>query len=186
MERIEEIIVLFDKSSQGKTSTLRELIRLLAGSLPTSKGDIRAIIRDYKAKNQRKRINIFIATCGDTPFVIEDNIRFFNSKIPDNISVPIYIFDAGSWVEIKNLAQIENIQSNICISACRSDGVGVDAMHYFINANLSYTFVSMWIRLKTLRSKLGVIALKRKTPNWTKLAQEMKDIIDEKFAKNRI
>ena len=31
---IEEIIVLYDKSHQGKTSTLRALIEELAGSLP--------------------------------------------------------------------------------------------------------------------------------------------------------
>ena len=77
---IEEIIVLYDKSNQGKTNTLRALIEELVGSLPNEKGDIRVVIPNYRVKKQRKQVNIFVTTCGDAPFIIEDNIRFLMAR----------------------------------------------------------------------------------------------------------
>ena len=183
---IEEIIVLYDKSHQGKTSTLRALIEELAGSLPNNKGDIRVVIPNYRVKRQRKRVNIFVATCGDSSDVIEDNIRFFNSKIPDSQSVPMFIFVNSEWISVSSGGQLTNYDANICVSACRSNGVGVDAMQYFVHGHLSYTFVSIWIRLNLLRKKLGVVNTKKKVPDWTKLAKELRKMIDDKFAKRII
>ena len=183
MKSIEEIIVLYDKSNQGKTSTLKALIEKLVGSLPNEKGDIRVVIPNYRVKNQRKSVNIFVTTCGDAPFIIEDNIRFFNSKMPDSLSVPMYIFDKGGWTQIVSQEQLAAYDANICISACRSDGAGVDAMQYFIHVHLAYTFVSMWIRLSHLRKKLKVSMTKRKEPDWEPLARELKKMVDEKFAR---
>ncbi len=186
--KLEEIIVLYDTHDQGKTSTLRELIGVMAGSIPTDGGDLRVIIRNYHAKNQHKKVNVFIATCGDTPWIIEDNIRFFNGKMPDMNNVPAYIYNYGdeAWEFVENEEQIKGIESNICISACRTDGGGVDAMHYFVNSNLAYTFSTVWIRLKLLRLKLNVQKTKNKTPNWNKLATELKGLIDAKFARKFI
>lgn len=183
---IEEIIVLYDKSNQGKTNTLRALIEELVGSLPNEKGDIRVVIPNYRVKNQRKQVNIFVTTCGDTPFIIEDNIRFFNGKMPDTLNVPMFIFENGSWNHIGSQEQLVTFDANICISACRSDGVGVDSMQYFMHAHLSYTFVSMWIRLSLLRKRLNVTTTKKKEPDWGKLARELKKTIDEKFARRSI
>ena len=186
--KLEEIVVLYDIRDQGKTSTLRELINVIAGSVPTKDDDIRVIIRGYHAKSQHKKVNVFIATCGDSPDVIEDNIRFFNGKMPDANNVPAYICTYGTeeWELVENEKQIKGTESNICISACRTDGGGVDAMHYFVNSNLSYTFSIVWIRLKLLRMKLNVHKTKTKTPNWNKLATELKNLIDAKFARNSI
>lgn len=186
--KLEEIIVLYDTHDKGKTSTLRELINVMAGSVPTKGGDIRVIIRNYHAKGQHKKVNVFVATCGDSPCIIEDNIRFFNGKMPDACNVSTYICNYGSeeWEIVENEEQIKGIESNICISACRTDGGGVDAMHYFVNSNLSYTFFTAWIRLKYLRLKLNVNVTKTKTPNWNKLATELKSLIDAKFARNII
>lgn len=48
--KLEEIIVLYDTHDQGKTSTLRELINVMSGSVPTKGGDLRVIIRNYHAR----------------------------------------------------------------------------------------------------------------------------------------
>lgn len=183
---IEEIIVLYDKSNQGKTSVLRALIEELAGSLPNNKGDIRVIIRNYRVKNQHKQVNLFVTTCGDTPFIIEDNIRFFNGMMPDALIIPMFIFENGKWNQIDSQEQLTNYYANICISACRSDGVGVDAMQYFMHAHLPYCFVSMWIRLTHLRKRLNISVTKKKEPDWGKIARELKKMVDEKFTRNSI
>lgn len=183
---IEEIIVLYDKSNQGKTNTLRALIEELVGSLPNEKGDIRVVIPNYRVKKQRKQVNIFVTTCGDAPFIIEDNIRFFNGKMPDTLSVPMFIFENGRWNHIVSEEQLAAYDASICISACRSDGVGVDSIQYFIHAHLSYTFVSMWIRLSHLRKRLNITITKKKEPDWRRLARELKKMIDEKFARRSI
>ena len=183
---IEEIIVLYDKSNQGKTNTLRALIEELVGSLPNVKGDIRVVIPNYRVKKQRKQVNIFVTTCGDAPFIIEDNIRFFNGKMPDTLSVPMFIFENGRWNHIDSEEQLAAYDASICISACRSDGVGVDSIQYFIHAHLSYTFVSMWIRLSHLRKRLNITITKKKEPDWRRLARELKKMIDEKFARRSI
>ena len=183
---IEEIIVLYDKSNQGKTNTLRALIEELVGSLPNEKGDIRVVIPNYRVKKQRKQVNIFVTTCGDAPFIIEDNIRFFNGKMPDTLSVPMFIFENGRWNHIDSEEQLAAYDASICISACRSDGVGVDSIQYFIHAHLSYTFVSMWIRLSHLRKRLNITITKKKEPDWRRLARELKKMIDEKFARRSI
>lgn len=183
---IEEIIVLYDKSNQGKTNTLRALIEELVGSLPNVKGDIRVVIPNYRVKKQRKQVNIFVTTCGDAPFIIEDNIRFFNGKMPDTLSVPMFIFENGRWNHIDSEEQLAAYDASICISACRSDGVGVDSIQYFIHAHLSYTFVSMWIRLSHLRKRLNITITKKKEPDWRRLARELKKMVDEKFARRSI
>lgn len=183
---IEEIIVLYDKSNQGKTNTLRALIEELVGSLPNEKGDIRVIIPNYRVKKQRKQVNIFVTTCGDAPFIIEDNIRFFNGKMPDTLSVPMFIFENGRWNHIVSEKKLAAYDASICISACRSDGVGVDSIQYFIHAHLSYTFVSMWIRLSHLRKRLNITITKKKEPDWRRLARELKKMVDEKFARRSI
>ena len=183
---IEEIIVLYDKSNQGKTNTLRALIEELVGSLPNVKGDIRVVIPNYRVKKQRKQVNIFVTTCGDAPFIIEDNIRFFNGKMPDTLSVPMFIFENGRWNQIDSEEQLAAYDASICISACRSDGVGVDSIQYFIHAHLSYTFVSMWIRLSHLRKRLNITITKKKEPDWRRLARELKKMVDEKFARRSI
>ena len=185
-KRLEEIVVLYDSGRQGKTSTLRALVEELAGSLPNAKGDIRVIIPNYRTKSQRKKVNIFVATCGDTPDVIEDNLRFFNGKLPDMKNVPMFVYENDVWTSVKSEEQIGAYEANICFSACRSDGVGVDAMQYFVNAHLAYTFVTMWIRLKLLRQKLRVPRTTKKVPEWHKLANELKQMIDNKFAKRFI
>ena len=171
---IEEIIVLYDKSNQGKTNTLRALIEELVGSLPNVKGDIRVVIPNYRVKKQRKQVNIFVTTCGDAPFIIEDNIRFFNGKMPDTLNVPMFIFENGRWNHIVSESQLAAYDASICISACRSDGVGVDSIQYFIHAHLSYTFVSMWIRLSHLRKRLNITITKKKEPDWRRLARDLK------------
>ena len=183
---IEEIIVLYDKSNQGKTNTLRALIEELVGSLPNVKGDIRVVIPNYRVKKQRKQVNIFVTTCGDAPFIIEDNIRFFNGKMPDTLNVPMFIFENGRWNHIVSESQLAAYDASICISACRSDGVGVDSIQYFIHAHLSYTFVSMWIRLSHLRKRLNITITKKKEPDWRRLARELKKMVDEKFARRSI
>lgn len=183
---IEEIIVLYDKSNQGKTNTLRALIEELVGSLPNEKGDIRVVIPNYRVKKQRTQVNIFVTTCGDAPFIIEDNIRFFNGKMPDTLSVPMFIFENGRWNHIGSEEQLAAYDASICISACRSDGVGVDSIQYFIHAHLSYTFVSMWIRLSHLRKRLNITTTKKKEPDWRRLARELKKMVDEKFARRSI
>ena len=183
---IEEIIVLYDKSNQGKTNTLRALIEELVGSLPNVKGDIRVVIPNYRVKKQRKQVNIFVTTCGDAPFIIEDNIRFFNGKMPDTLSVPMFIFENGRWNHIDSEEQLAAYDASICISACRSDGVGVDSIQYFIHAHRSYTFVSMWIRLSHLRKRLNITITKKKEPDWRRLARDLKKMIDEKFARRSI
>lgn len=185
-KKLEEIVVLYDRGGQGKTSTLRALIEELAGSLPNSKGDIRVIIPNYRARSPLKKVNIFIATCGDTPEVIEDNIRFFNGKLPDQKNVPMFVYENGVWTPIESENEMSAYEANICFSACRSDGVGVDAMHYFINAHLAYTFATVWIRLNLLRQKLRVARTAKEVPDWNKLANELKQMIDNKFAKKYI
>lgn len=183
---IEEIIILYDKAHQGKTNTLKALIEKLAGSLPDVKGDIRVVISNYRVKSQRKTVNIFIATCGDNPDAIEDNIRFFNSKLPDIKNVPLFVYEDGEWTSVDSEEQFAAYDANICVSACRSDGVGVDAMQYFANAHLAYTFATVWIRLNLLRQKLNVQRTAKKMPNWSTLAKELKQLIDNNFAKRII
>ena len=185
-KKLEEILVLYDSGRQGKTSTLRALVEELAGSLPNAKGDIRVIIPNYRAKSQHKKVNIFVATCGDTPDIIEDNLRFFNGKLPDMKNVPMFVYENDVWTPIESEEKMGAYEANICVSACRSDGVGVDAMQYFVHAHLAYTFATMWIRLKLLRQKLRVPRTTKKAPDWHKLANELKQIIDNKFAKRFI
>jgi len=183
-QNLEGIIALYGKSKEGKSSSLRELINVMAGLLPPKKRkDYRAIIKDYNVTSEDKKVNVFIATCGDTQEVLEDNIRFFNSKMPDN-NPPIFIFDYGTktWEEVKNMEQLKDIEANICISACRTEGGGVDAMRYFINSHLSYTFFSAWIRLAILRAKLGTPKDMNKPADWDKIAGELKKIIDKIIA----
>ena len=180
---IEEIVVLYDKAHQGKTNTLKALIEELAGPLYDVKGDVRVVIPNYRVKSQRKIVNIFVATCGDSPDVIEDNIRFFNSKLPDMKNVPLFVYEDGEWTSVDTEEQLAAYDANICFSACRSDGVGVDAMQYFVHAHLAYTFATVWIRLSLLRQKLNVPRTSKKMPNWSKLAQKLKQLIDYKFAK---
>ena len=184
--KIEEIIVLYDIKDQGKTSCLRELIHILTNSQLPSKGDIRVIVKGYRAKNQRKKVNIFIATCGDIPPVIEDNIRFFRGKMPDSAPTPIYVYENGEWKSEENLGILKNIHADICISACRTTGGGVGALQYFMQLNLTHTFASTWIRLNKLRTKLRVPRTKRSEPNWNKVANELKQLIDSRFARNYI
>lgn len=179
---LDAILVLYEKSNQGKTSTLRELIKSLAGSLPNDKGDLRAIILDYYAKHQRLKVNVFVATCGDSQEVIEDNIHFFRGKMPDN-TLPVFLFKNGTWTLVNDPKLIEGIEANICVSACRTDGNVVDAMQYFMHTNLSYIFMNMWIRLNQLKKKLGI---NPKAPQWGKVATLLKYIVDNFIAKRYI
>ena len=183
-QNLEGIIALYGTPKEGKSSTLREFINLMTGSLPSgTKHDYRVIIKDYYVHKEDKHVNVFIATCGDTKEVLENNIRFFNSKMPDN-NPPIFIFDYGTktWEEVKNMEKLKDIEANICISACRTEGGGVDAMRYFINSKLPYTFFSAWIRLAILRAKLGTPKDMNKPADWDRIAGELKKIIDKIIA----
>lgn len=180
-QNLKGIIALYGTSKEGKSSSLRELINLMTGKLPEKRRkEYRVIIKDYNVKGEDEKVNVFIATCGDTQEVLEGNIRFFNSKMPDS-NPPIFIFDyrTKTWMKVKNENQLKDIEANICISACRTEGGGVDAMRYFINSHLSYTFFSAWIRLAILRAKLGTPKDKNKPADWNKIACELKKIIDQ-------
>lgn len=180
-KNLEGIIALYGTSKEGKSSTLRELINLMTGIFPKKRRkDYRVVIKGYNVKGEDEKVNVFIATCGDTQEVLEDNIRFFNSKMPAK-NPPIFIFDYGTktWGKVKNEDQLKDIEANICISACRTEGGGVDAMRYFINSKLSYTFFSAWIRLAILRAKLGTPKDMKKPADWNKIAGELKKLIDQ-------
>ena len=181
--KTKEIIVLFGTSSKGKSSTLIALIEELTGKpLPTSRSkDVRVLIPRYKAKVQgaKKEINISICTCGDIAEIIEDNIRFFRGEMPDDKSVDVFIFDkkANDYVAVTDATQLRLNASDLCISACRTQGVVVDAMQYFVNYNLSNVFSALWIRFEKLRQKiLGRDWAKRKAPSFIPIASELRSI----------
>ena len=76
-QKLERIIALYGSPREGKSSTLRELIKLMTGSLPSGvKHDYRVIIKDYYVQKEDKHVNVFIATCGDTKDVILKSIFF--------------------------------------------------------------------------------------------------------------
>lgn len=175
------IIVLYGSSSQGKTSTLKELVRILAGLIPPNKGDIRVIIPDYQINGQK--VNIYITTGGDTSAVIEDNIRFFNGKLPDGSRNSTFLLQGQKWIHVNNKQQMVGIEADLCISACRSDGNGVHAMQYFVHSNLSNTFACLWINMAFLRQKMNVPKNSAINPSWRLFADVLKQEIDKKFVK---
>ena len=139
-------------------------------------------------QNDTKIICFYIATCGDNLDVIEDNIRFFKGKKPENKPYPSFIFDYRNkrWIDISKEVTIPSIEANICFSACRSNGYGLDAIDFFMNCNFKYTFTCVWIKLSLLRKKLNVGFTKKMAPDWGKVANELKELIDNKFARRII
>ncbi len=83
-------------------------------------------------QNDTKIICFYIATCGDNLDVIEDNIRFFKGKKPENKPYPSFIFDYRNKrrIDISKEVTIPSIEANICFSACRSNGYGLDAIDF--------------------------------------------------------
>lgn len=184
-QKLERIIALYGSPREGKSSTLRELIKLMTGSLPSGvKHDYRVIIKDYYVQKEDKHVNVFIATCGDTKDVILKSILFFNGKLYSKPAAPIWLFDYGSktWKKVKTKKDLMGIEANICVSACRTKGGGVTAMQDYIKSHLPYTFFSVWIRLALLRKKLGTPKDMSKIANWNKIATELKIIIDQIIA----
>lgn len=55
-----------------------------------------------------------------------------------------------------------------------------------MNCNFKYTFTCVWIKLSLLRKKLNVGFTKKMAPDWGKVANELKELIDNKFARRII
>lgn len=184
-QNLEGIIALYGTPKEGKSSTLRELINVMTGSLPSGeKHDYRVIIKDYYVEKEDKHVNVFIATCGDTEDVILKSILFFNGELYTKHSAPIWLFDYGSktWKKVMTKKDLMGIEANICVSACRTKGGGVTAMQDCIKSHLPYTFFCFWIRLAILREKLGTPKDLSKPAGWNKIATELKKIIDQIIA----
>ena len=184
-QKLEGIIALYGTPKEGKSSTLRELINVMAGSLPSvGRKDYRVIIKDYYVRKEDKHVNVFIAVGGDTEDVIMKSVRFFNGKLYSKHRAPIWIIDYGSntWKKVMTKKDLVGIEANICVSACRTKGGGVTAMQDYIKSHLSYTFFSAWIRLAILRAKLGTPKDMNKPADWNKIATELKKIIDKIIA----
>ena len=99
MDNPKQMIVLYGKANQGKTTTLRQLSIKLVGDNPEMTQAINALFKkNQKTKDIRIIVNyrgvlVFIATGGDAWSICRSSCEFFEGKFAKKKD--IYIVDAN-------------------------------------------------------------------------------------------
>lgn len=156
------LIVLYGEKNQGKTTTLKELILLLANNGVISPslsstlyssfsliggGDARFII-------EINNIRIYLATAGDTWAISRGNVEFFEGKY--KTSMKIYRITSGKIYELstKEKEDNKNIKADVCVCACRPSGDStgaIKALHQYCEEAISHGFLyQLWIHKNSL------------------------------------
>lgn len=124
------LITLFGKDNSGKTTALRDVVKILTGILPPKSGDFR-IAFEWKGKI------IFLSTYGDDDDAIKKNIYFFSCAI--NCSFSFYAIHNGVLEKCCHRAEknqyLSNHQPDICISASRNGESTLGLLREFAQKN---------------------------------------------------
>ena len=140
-------IVLFGKTSQGKSTTLNHLIVLLTGggklkipiqnaferAFPVTDGrypDSRHIIRFQREEDGKEAI-IYVSTKGDTWDIVEQNFKFFYGISDGHIEV--YQFKGKDFVKCKALNSWDPPCPLFCISPANFHKGAIQAERYFLD-----------------------------------------------------
>lgn len=172
------LIVLYGKKNQGKTTTLKELILLLANSGIISPKLSTSLYKlfPHKGKNKDGRFileinkkRILIATAGDSWTISRGNVEFFESKY--KLSMRIYRVTSSSIYElsIKEKEDYKNEKADVCICACRPSGDStgaIKALHMYCEEAIAHNYTyQLWVQKNSLK-------------NDSTLAKELYDLVD--------
>ena len=158
MERKRLLIVLYGAKSQGKTSTLMQLIINLAGGGSVVENSINSTsLKKGKYWDGRMIIKyeghlIYIATGGDTWGICRGNTDFFESDFGKQT---IYEVDATGVIELTSTEKADYSKKKkkpiVAVCACRPSGDNygaIKALHAYYEHALSNYTEQLWIRKK--------------------------------------
>lgn len=158
-------VVIYGKSSQGKTCTLQHLaVLLLSGGVILNPvvvdafestfwngktyDDFRILI-PYKRENDGKSVMIYLSTTGDNWLIVEDNFEFFYQHFIRK-GKHIYIFDAASFIKWEDLTNDRKglllaDRPSICISPANFNNGAIQAQRYYLDATHNDWKRERWI-----------------------------------------
>ncbi len=165
-EKMMSDIVLFGKSSQGKSSSLQHLVVLLlsGGNTPNPNiigafetrfwngktyDDFMIIVKYHRYSDGKESV-IYISTKGDTWEIVENNFEFFYRQSKRQ-GKTIHIFDGLSFVKWEDLSITEQnlwLQESpsICISPANFRNGSIQAQRYYLDATYNDWKCEHWIR----------------------------------------
>ncbi len=170
MDNPKQMIVLYGKANQGKTTTLRQLIISLIGNDPEMAQAVNALFkRNQKTKDIRIIVNyrgvlVFIATGGDAWSICRSSCEFFDGKFAKKKD--IYIVDAKGLRQLTGEGKT-NYESKpiVTVCACRpfADGNGaIKAIHsYSVNHIMDYS-EQIWLKKDGIKNDDMMSVLKRR------------------------
>lgn len=173
------LIVLYGDSNKGKTTTLKELVLLLANGgtvLPA----LRALLYKFLPPKGKKKdgrfileVNnklIYIATGGDTWAISRGNVDFFEGN--HLTSMKIYRVTSSSIVPMsltEKKKKYLNRKADICVCACSPEGDStgaIKALHMYCEEAIAHNYVyQLWVQ-------------KNSGMNDTAKAKELYDLVD--------
>ena len=190
----QSLIVLYGLGNQGKTNTLTDLLFLLTAP------DIKIFVNKNFIRVNRRKVkhykdgyyvlsyeekNVFISTYGDGRKECERNKDFFEGK---KIDEPIYVIDGPHIIELNEMTETEqqsryyNNKPDFLISACRTEGGGVDATMYLADKLLPNVLQQVWIRKFGIKDGQSPDYIDSTYPiitkNDDKMAHDIKGFID--------
>lgn len=168
MDNPKQMIVLYGKANQGKTTTLCQLTINLVGTEMTKA--ISALFkRHLKTKDIRIIVNyrellVFIATGGDAWNICRSNCEFFEGKFAKKKD--IYIVDSSG---VRQLAGDEkkNFEGKptVAVCACRpyADGNGaIKAIHSYSVTHIMNYSEQVWLKKDGITNDVMMSKLKRR------------------------
>ena len=166
------IVVLFGKSSQGKSSTLQHLSVLLlsGGNSPDSTiqkafenkfwngrtyNDFMLILK-YRREADGKEARIYLSTKGDTWEIVENNFEFFYRQSKRQ-GKTIHVFNGTEFIEWKDLDDEEKKQwlqdsPTICITPANFRRGSIQALRYYLDATYDDWKCEHWIRRERINT----------------------------------
>lgn len=170
MDNPKQMIVLYGKANQGKTTTLRQLSIKLVGDNPEMTQAINALFKkNQKTKDIRIIVNyrgvlVFIATGGDAWSICRSSCEFFEGKFAKKKD--IYIVDANG---LRQLTGEEKKtfggKPTVAICACRpyADGNGaIKAIHSYSVGHIMDYSEQVWLKKDGITNDDMMIELQRR------------------------
>ena len=170
MDNPKQMIVLYGKANQGKTTTLRQLSIKLVGDNPEMTQAINALFKkNQKTKDIRiivtyRGVLVFIATGGDAWSICRSSCEFFEGKFAKKKD--IYIVDANG---LRQLTGEEKKtfggKPTVAMCACRpyADGNGaIKAIHSYIVGHIMDYSEQVWLKKDGITNDDMMIELQRR------------------------
>ncbi len=159
-------IVLFGKSSQGKSSTLQHLaVLLLSGGKTLNPNIVKEfekafwrnnryidfmILIPYQREDDGKHAMIYLATDGDNWLIVENNMEFFYQYLSRK-GKRIYVYDGTKFTLLLKLPEADKVswlkeRPTICVSPANFNNGAIQAQRYYLDATYNDWKCEHWIR----------------------------------------